>query len=101
MNRPLGMLTTAIVIAVSTHAVAESAASSTCGPLDEATKLVLEGYRGEPSRNSPRRRSTSPAPCSSNPATGRTLERLPRRESSSPRRELGEANIFVEAATRL
>ena len=40
MNRFLLTLATTMAVAASTHAFAESAADTTCGPLDEAMKLV-------------------------------------------------------------
>ena len=96
MNRPLGMLTTAIVIAVSTHAVAESAASSTCGPLDEATKLVLEGYRGEPFQELTEAQVYVARAMLLNPGNGQDARALAAAQVIVSKTELGEATIFVD-----
>lgn len=96
MNRPLGMLTTAIVIAVSTHAVAESAASSTCGPLDEATKLVLEGYRGEPFQELTEAQVYVARAVLLNPGNGQDARALAAARVIVSKTELGEATIFVD-----
>ena len=96
MNRRLRLLTTAIAIAVSTHAFAESAASSTCGPLDEAIKLVLEGYRGEPFQELTEAQVLVARGVLLNSDSGQDARALAATRVIVSKTDLGEATIFVD-----
>ena len=96
MNRRLIMLTTAIVIAASPHAFAESAESSTCGPLDEAMKLVLEGYRGEPFQELTEAQVHVARAVLLNPGNGQDARALAATRVIVSKTDLGEATIFVD-----
>jgi hypothetical protein len=90
------MLTTAIAIAASTPAFAESAASSTCGPLDEAMKLVLEGYRGEPFQELTEAQVHIARAVLLNPGDGRDARALAATRVIVSKIDLGEATIFID-----
>ncbi len=96
MNRRLRMLTTAIAIAASTHAFAESAASSTCVPLDEAVKLVLEGYRGEPVQELTEAQVHVARSVLLNPGNWQDARALAATRVIVSKTDLGEATIFVD-----
>ncbi len=96
MNRRLRMLTTAIAIAASTHAFAESAASSTCGPLDEAMKLVLEGYGGEPFQELTEAQVYVARGVLLNPSNGQDARALAATRVVVSKTDLGEATIFID-----
>jgi hypothetical protein len=90
------MLTTAIAIAASPYAFAEDAASSTCGPLDEAMKLVLEGYRGEPFQELTEEQVHVARGVLLNPGNGEDARALAATRVIVSRTDLGEATIFVD-----
>ena len=96
MKTRLCMLTTAIAIAASTHAFAESAASSTCGPLDEAVKLVLEGYRGEPFQELTEAQVHVARTVLLNPGNWQDARALAATRVIVSKTDLGEATIFVD-----
>jgi hypothetical protein len=96
MNRRLRMLTTAIAISASTHAFAESAASSTCGPLDEAMKLVLEGYGAEPFQELTEAQVYVARGVLLNPGNGQDARALAATRVVVSKTDLGEATIFVD-----
>ena len=96
MNRRLIMLTTAIAIAASPYAFAEDAASSTCGPLDEAMKLVLEGYRGEPFQELTEAQVHVARAVLLNPGNGQDARALAATRVIVSKTDLGEATIFVD-----
>jgi len=96
MSRPLRMLATAIAIAASTHAFAESAASSTCGPLDEAMKLVLEGYLGEPFQELTEAQVHVARGVLLNPGNGQDARALAATRVIVSKTNFGEAAIFVD-----
>ena len=96
MNRRLCMLTTAIAIAISSHAFAESAASSTCGPLDEAMKLVSDGYRGEPFQELTEAQVHVARAVLLNPGNGQDARALAATRVIVSKTDLGEATIFVD-----
>ncbi len=96
MNRRLCMLTTAIAIAVSTHAFAENAESSTCGPLDEAMTLVLDGYRGEPFQELTEAQVYVARAVLLNPGDGQDARALAATRVIVSKTDLGEATIFVD-----
>ena len=96
MKRRLCMLTTAIAIAASTHAFAESAASSTCGPLDEAVKLVLEGYRGEPFQELTEAQVHVARTVLLNPGNWQDARALAATRVIVSKTDFGEATIFVD-----
>jgi hypothetical protein len=90
------MLTTAIAIAASTPAFAESAASSTCGPLDEAMKLVLEGYRGEPFQELTEAQVRVARSVLLNPGNWQDARALAATRVIVSKTDFGEATIFVD-----
>ena len=96
MNRFLLTLTTTIAIAASTHAFAESAESSTCGPLDEAMKLVTEGYRGEPFQDLTEEQVRVARAVLLNPGNGQDARALAATRVIVSKTDLGEATIFVD-----
>ena len=96
MNRRLCMLTTAIAIAVSPHAIAENAESSTCGPLDEAMTLVLDGYRGEPFQELTEAQVYVARAVLLNPGDGQDARALAATRVIVSKTDLGEATIFVD-----
>ena len=96
MNRRLCMLITAIAIAASTPAFAESAASSTCGPLDEAMKLILEGYRGEPFQELTEAQVHVARGVLLNPGNEQDARALAATRVIVSKTDLGEATIFVD-----
>ena len=96
MNRRLCMLTTAIVIAASIPAFAESAASSTCGPLDEAMTLVLDGYRGEPFQELTEAQVVVARSVLLNTGDGQDARALAAMRVIVSKTDLGEATIFVD-----
>ena len=96
MKVPLRMLTTAIAMAVSTHAFAASTASSTCGPLDEAMKLVLEGYRGEPFQELTEAQVHVARGVLLNPGNGQDARALAATRVIVSKTDLGEATIFID-----
>ena len=96
MNRRLCMLTTAIAVSASTHAFAESAASSTCGPLDEAMTLVLDGYRGEPFQELTEAQVYVARAVLLNPGDGQDARALAATRVIVSKTDLGEATIFVD-----
>ena len=96
MKTRLCMLTTAIAIAASTHAFAESAASSTCGPLDEAVKLVLEGYRGEPFQELTEAQVHVARTVLLNPGNWQDARALAATRVIVSKTDFGEATIFVD-----
>jgi hypothetical protein len=96
MNASLRLLTTAIVIAVSSHAFAEGATSSVCGPLDEAMKLVLEGYRGEPFQELTEAQVRVARGVLLNPGVAQYARALAATRVIVSKTDLGEATIFVD-----
>ena len=96
MKRRLRMLTAAVAIAASTQAFAEGAASSTCGPLDEAVKLVLEGYLGEPFQELTEAQVHVARGVLLNPAAGQDARALAATRVIVSKTDLGEATIFVD-----
>jgi hypothetical protein len=90
------MLITAIAIAASTPAFAESAASSTCGPLDEAMKLILEGYRGEPFQELTEAQVHVARGVLLNPGNEQDARALAATRVIVSKTDLGEATIFVD-----
>ena len=96
MNRVLLALTTTFAIAASTHAFAESAASSTCGPLDEAMKLVSDGYRGGPFQELSEAQVDVARAVLLNPGNGQDARALAATRVIVSVTDLGEATIFVD-----
>ena len=96
MNRSLFVLVSALAIAASTHAFAESAASSTCGPLDEAMRLVFEGYRGEPFQELTEAQVHVARAVLLNPGNGQDARALAATRVIVSKTDLGEATIFVD-----
>jgi hypothetical protein len=96
MIRFLLTLTTTIAIAASTHAFAESAESSTCGPLDEAMKLVTDGYRGEPFQDLTEEQVRVARAVLLNPGNGQDARALAATRVIVSKTDLGEATIFVD-----
>jgi hypothetical protein len=96
MNRSLFVLVSALAITASTHAFAESAASSTCGPLDEAMKLVFEGYRGEPFQELTEAQVHVARAVLLNPGNGQDARALAATRVIVSKTDLGEATIFVD-----
>ncbi len=96
MNRILLAFTTTIAIAASTHAFAESAVSSTCGPLDEAMKLVSDGYRGEPFQELTEAQVHVARAVLLNPSNGQDARALAATRVIVSKTDLGEATIFVD-----
>jgi hypothetical protein len=96
MNRKLFMLATAVAIAGSTHAFAESATNSTCGPLDEAMRLVFEGYRGEPFQELTEAQVHVARAVLLNPGNGQDARALAATRVIVSKTDLGEATIFVD-----
>jgi hypothetical protein len=96
LNRRLQTLTIAIAIAASGHAFAESAASSTCGPLDEAVKLVLEGFHGEPFQELTEAQVHVARGVLLNPGNGQDARALAATRVIVSKTDLGEATIFVD-----
>ena len=96
MNRTLFMLVAATAIAGSTHAFAESAASSTCGPLDEAMRLVFEGYRGGPFQELSEAQVHVARTVLLNPGNGQDARALAATRVIVSMTDLGEATIFVD-----
>jgi len=96
MSASLRTITTAIAIAFSTHAFAENDASSICGPLDEAMKLVLEGYRGEPFQELTEAQVHVARGILLNPGVGQYARALAATRVIVSKTDLGEATIFVD-----
>ena len=96
MNRSLFMIAAAFTIAASSHAFAEGAASSTCGPLDEAMRLVSEGYRGEPFQELTEAQVHVARAVLLNPGNGEDARALAATRVIVSKTELGEATIFVD-----
>ena len=96
MNRFLLTVTTTIAFAISTHAFAESAASSTCGPLDEAMKLVSDGFRGEPFQELTEAQVRVARSVLLNPGNGQDARALAATRVIVSKTDLGEATIFVD-----
>jgi len=96
MNRSLFMIAAAFAIAASSHAFAEGAASSTCGPLDEAMRLVSEGYRGEPFQELTEAQVHVARAVLLNPGNGEDARALAATRVIVSKTELGEATIFVD-----
>lgn len=96
MNRSLFMIAAAFAIAASPHAFAEGAASSTCGPLDEAMRLVSEGYRGEPFQELTEAQVHVARAVLLNPGDGQDARALAATRVIVSKTELGEATIFVD-----
>jgi hypothetical protein len=85
-----------MAVAASTHAFAESAADSTCGPLDEAMKLVTEGYRGEPFQDLTEEQVRVARAVLLNPGNGQDARALAATRVIVSKTDLGEATIFVD-----
>jgi hypothetical protein len=85
-----------MAVAASTHAFAESAANSTCGPLDEAMKLVTEGYRGEPFQDLTEEQVRVARAVLLNPGNGQDARALAATRVIVSKTDLGEATIFVD-----
>jgi hypothetical protein len=96
MNRCLFVLVSALAIAASTPVFAESGASSTCGPLDEAIRLVFEGYRGEPFQELTEAQVHVARAVLLNPSNGQDARALAATRVIVSKTELGEATIFVD-----
>ena len=96
MKRRLRALTTALGIAATSPAFAESAASSTCGPLDEAMKLVFEGYRGEPFQELTEAQVHVARGVLLNPGNGQDARALAATRVIVSKTDFGEATIFVD-----
>ena len=96
MNRFLLTLATTLAVAVSTHAFAESAANSTCGPLDEAMKLVTDGYRGAPFQDLTEEQVRVARAVLLNPGNGQDARALAATRVIVSKTDLGEATIFVD-----
>ena len=96
MKRFILTLATTIAVAVSTHAFAESSASSTCGPLDEAMKLVSEGYRGQPFQELTEAQVRVARAVLLNPGNAQDARALAATRVIVSKTNLGEATIFVD-----
>ncbi len=96
MNRSLFVLVSALAIAASTHAFAESAANSTCGPLDEAMRLVVEGFHGEPFHELTEAQVNVARAVLLNPGNGQDARALAATRVIVSKTDLGEATIFVD-----
>ena len=96
MKRFLLTLTTTIAVAASTHAFAENAANSTCGPLDEAMKLVSEGYRGEPFQEFTEAQVRVARAVLLNPGNAQDARALAATRVIVSKTDFGEATIFVD-----
>ena len=96
MKRTLFLLAAAITVAGSTHALAESATNSTCGPLDEAMRLVFEGYRGEPFQELTEAQVHIARAVLLNPGNGQDARALSATRVIVSKTYLGEATIFVD-----
>ena len=96
MNRFLLTLMTTIAVAASTNAFAESATSSTCGPLDEAMKLVSDGYRGGPFQELSEAQVHVARTVLLNPGNGQDARALAATRVIVSATDLGEATIFVD-----
>ena len=96
MKRTLFVLAAAFTIAGSTHAFAESATNSTCGPLDEAMRLVSEGYRGEPFQELTEAQVHIARAVLLNPGNGQDARALAATRVIVSKTYLGEATIFID-----
>jgi len=96
MNRALFILATAITIAGPTHGFAESSTNSTCGPLDEAMRLVSEGYRGEPFQELTEAQVHIARAVLLNPGNGQDARALAATRVIVSKTDLGEATIFID-----
>ena len=96
MNRFLLTLVTTMAVAASTHAFAESAANSTCGPLDEAMKLVTDGYRGAPFQDLTEEQVRVARAVLLNPGNGQDARALAATRVIVSKTDLGEVTIFVD-----
>ena len=96
MKRRLRALTTALGIAATSPAFAESAASSTCGPLDEAMKLVSDGFRGGPFQELSEAQVHVARAVLLNPGNGQDARALAATRVIVSMTDLGEATIFVD-----
>jgi hypothetical protein len=96
MKKFILTLTTTIAVAASTHAFAEDAANSTCGPLDEAMKLVSEGYRGEPFQELTEAQVRVARAVLLNPGNAQDARALAATRVIVSKTDLGEVTIFVD-----
>lgn len=96
MKRSLFALVSAFAIAASTHAFAESSANSTCGPLDEAMRLVLEGYHGEPFQELTEAQVHVARAVLLDPGNAEDARALAATRVIVSKTDLGEATIFVD-----
>jgi hypothetical protein len=77
-------------------AFAENATNSTCGPLDEAMTLVLDGYRGEPFQELTEAQVYVARAVLLNPGNGQDARALAATRVIVSKTDLGEATIFVD-----
>ena len=96
MKRRLCLLSTVVAIAASSHAYAGGAGDSTCGPLDEAVKLVIEGFRGEPFQELTEAQVHVARAVLLNPGNGQDARALAATRVIVSKTDLGEATIFVD-----
>jgi hypothetical protein len=89
-------LTAAIAMLAATHAFAEDAASSTCGPLDEAVKLVLEGFHGEPFEELSEAQVHAARAMLLNPGDQNDARALAATRVIVSKTSFGEATIFID-----
>lgn len=95
MNRRLCLLAATIALAASTDAFAQGA-NSTCGPLDEAMKLVAEAYHGEPFQELTDAQVHVARAVLLNPGSGQDARALAATRVIVSKTDLGEATIFVD-----
>jgi len=96
MHRRLCILTSAIAIGAASHAFAEGVANSTCGPLAEATRLVLEAYRGAPFQELTDAQVHVARVVLLDPANGQDARALAATRIIVSKTDFGEATIFVD-----
>lgn len=96
MKTRLRILIAASAIVASSSAFAENTVSSTCGPLDEAERLVLESYRGEPFQELTEAQVHVARGVLLNPANGQDARALAANRVIVSKTDLGEATIFVD-----
>ena len=96
MNRRLSTFIAAAAIVASTHAFAENPADSVCGPLDEAMKLVLEGFHGEPFQELSEAQVRVARAMLLNPGNGYDARALAATRVIISKTDVGDAAIFVD-----
>jgi len=96
MNKRQYAFAVAIALVCATPAFALGATGSSCGPLDEAVKLVLDSYHGEPFQELTEAQIHVARAVLLNPRDAQDARALASNRIIVSKTELGEATIFVD-----